>query len=411
MTDNDMFGTVDLGEDQFIVLAARQAGKSFEVTGWGVADARGFASGMITNLGQATEALAGAVHQAEVMAGGRMGQGVVAGISGTHIEGVEKRSHVKIQGGAVTNADVDLAMDTLQAFPVAQGLEILHVLEQGFSIDEHDGIHNPLGMSGALLEAEAYVVTARTNALANLQACVTDAGLSLRRTLFAGLATGSAVTTADERDLGVATLDWGGGNCNVAVFQGGAPRLLRTVDLGASMIDRDIAKMFRISLLDAKRVKCEIGSAVQVQVDNEAALEIKDASGEQTASIEPHVLSMTIEARVEDMLTQLRTEMAPWMEKEKLSAGVIITGGIANLKGIVQISHDVLDVPVRTGKPRYSGSHSEEVATPEFTAGLGLLELWSKHGLQHHQATASRLSLGAWLRKLFGGPPADSSNT
>lgn len=406
MARHNLFGAIDLGVDKFVVLAATHVGSSYEIVGIGTVDAVGVTGGQITNLTQASQVLAGAIHQAEVMAGGKLDLGVVVGATGAHINGAEKKAHVKIQGGAVSDADIELAMDTLQAFPVPQGEEILHVLEQEFCIDSQGGIKSPLGMTGTLLEAEAYVVTASASALKNLQACVTDAGASLSRCMAAGLAAGTEISTADERELGVMTLDWGATNCDIAVFQNGVPRLLRTLEIGGALIDRDIAKMSRISLQEAARVKREIGSAVQVQVDNKASIEIKDTGG-GTTSIEPHVLSMIIEARVEEMLRGVKRELAAWLAQERLPAGVVIAGGMAKLPGLIQISHDVLEVPVRSGKARYQGAHADEVAGPSFATAVGLLELWKSTGFIEHKPAS--LGLSGWLQRLFRGDAAPST--
>lgn len=409
MAKERLFGAVDLGADRFIVLAAQRLGSSYEIVGCGVADAAGVSGGKITDLTRASKVLTGAVHQAEVMAGGKFDLGVVAGVAGSHITGAEKQAHVKIQGGAVSESDIELAMDTLQAFPVPPNLEILHVLEQEYLIDGHGGIHSPLGMTGALLEADAYIVTALASALSNLRSCVTDAGVNLRRSMCSGLAVGSVISTADERDLGVLTLDWGATSCDIAVFQKGVPRLLRTLDLGGSEIDRDIAKMSRVSLHEAQRVKRAIGSAIQVQVDSNASIELQKTGGGKT-SIEPHVLSMIIEARVDDLLRTLKQGLGDWLVQERLPAGVVLAGGMACLPGIVQISHDVLGVPVRIGQPNYSGTHAEEVSGPRFAAALGLLEMWKNTGFMDHQSATTGFRLGNWLKNLIGSPAVQVSN-
>ncbi len=402
MEQQNLYAAVDLGASKFVVLAGRTVGTSFEVSGWGSVASQGYANSMLNDINSAAKALSGAVQQAELMAGGPITHGAVAGVSGEHMCGEEKHAHVKIQGNLVTDADIELALDTLQAFPLPQDMEILHVLEQQFAIDGHAGIRHPLGMSGNLLEAEAYVVSARKNALANLRSCQDGAKLSTRRLLSSALATGSMLTTEDERDLGVATLDWGCDSCDVAVFATGAPRLLRTIPNGGSAIDRDIAKMFRIPMHSATRVKHEIGSAVQVEFDKASSVSMNDAGGKGEDAIEPHILSMTIEARVEEMLNALKQELTEWLGPERLAAGIILTGGMANLKGIVEIAHEVLGVPVRIGKHDYSGPFADELAGPEFTAALGLLKLWSEHNMNEHIPHQSS-SFGTLLRKIFKG--------
>ena len=400
MEKTSLFGAVDLGSDQFVVLVARRVGSTYEIAGLGSAAAAGYTAGRITDLNSATKALQGAIHQADLMAGEKAELGVVAGITSRHLMGASKQAHVKIQGAAVSEADIELAMDTLQAFPIPQDYEILHILEQEYSIDGHGGIYSPLGMTGSLLEAKAYIVSNRASDLTNLRSCVTQAGVSLRRSMSSALASANVITTVDERELGVITLDWGATSCDVAVFQNGVIRQLRNIELGGELIDRDIAKMMHISLQDAKKVKNKIGSAVQVQVDDEASIKVKATSGELTA-IEPHVLSMIIEARVEDMLRKLAHELGDWLEKDKLSAGAVLTGGMACLPGILELSNDVLGIPVRIGSPSYVGPHSDEITGPRYSAALGLLELWKDQHYTDHQPVSSSKLLG-WFKNLFG---------
>lgn len=401
-----LFGAVDLGEDQFVVLAASAVGNSFEVHGCGTAKARGYERGLIIDIDTAAQALAGAVRQAEIMAGGSIDGNIVAAVSGEHLSGKNRRSHVKIQGGAVTEDDVDLAMDTLQAFPLPAEMEILHVLEQEFVIDDQNSIRRPLGMTGSLLEADAHVVFARKSALANLRSCLAKAGAGAQRLMSAALAVGVAVTTEDERDLGVVAMDWGCGSCDYAVFQAGAPFRLRTVPCGGSDIDRDIAKIFRIPLAAADKLKRTIGSAVQVQVDNEAAMEVTDADGKSTKSVEPHVLSMTIQPRIDEMLDLIKRDLGSLLDKERLPGGIVLTGGLSQLPGIVQIINDEFAVPVRIGRTSYRGEHAEEVAGPESSVALGLLRLWmDQHASQQGQPLPVG-GLAAWLRRIFSSDPS-----
>ena len=415
MDDRNLIASADLGQDQFVVLAAMKKGTSFEVAGCGIEASKGYSRGRIIDIGEASDALSKAVRQAELMAGSRLGSKVeidglvVGGVCGGHIQGEDKRAHVKVQGGAVSAADIDLALDTLQAFPIEQGLEILHVLEQEFSIDGQGGIRHPMGMRGSLLEAEAHVVKAASNALANHRSCMEQAGARPLKMMSTALATGVSVTTEDERELGVVSLDWGGGTCDCTVFKGGVPRMLKTLPIGGSDVDRDVAKIFHISMSSAERIKRKIGNAEQVQVDENAKVRVDSADDGDEVEVEPHVLSMTIQPRVEEMLEQVRDTLGPGVDKESMSAGVVISGGMASLSGIVPLASEVLAMPVRTSKANYTGDNAELVRGPEFAASLGLLELLvSQDGAEPVAEQAP--GLGAWLKRLlFGGGPVTNT--
>ncbi len=371
------FASVDLGSSQFVVTIAEQGGSSVEVAGVGKASAQGLERGMLTDISAASGALRSAVREAEVQAGDRVSAAIV-GVSGEHLAGEDKRAGVKIQGGAATQGDVDHVLDTLQAYPIPPGREILHVIQQSFAIDERGGVRQPLGMTGTLLEAEAHVITAQANALANIRSCLQGAGLRAARMAAAPLASALATTTADERDMGVIALDWGAGTCEISVFRQGVLRSLLTLPQGCDLIDFDVAKTFRIPVAESKRIKRAIGSAVQVPQSVERIVEVSAADGSGTIEIDAHVLSMTIEARVEEMLGSMRAAIDEWRSGGELGGGIVMTGGGATLDGIREMAHEVLGMPVRIGAPSYAGTHHEDVAGPEFAAAMGLLMLHSE---------------------------------
>lgn len=405
MADRGIIGALDLGEGGFKVLAARGAGASLAVEGFGVADARGFARGRVTDINAAAEAVASAVRQAEVMADCSLDGRLVCSVGGDHLGNEIKKGHVKIQGGAVNRADIDLAIDTLQAFPIPAGRSILHVLEQEFFIDGKGRIRNPFGMSGQLLEVEALVVTAESNVIANLDACLAKAGVRPLRHMSAALAAGFATTTKDERAMGAIALDWGCGTCDYVVFKDEYAQRCDAVPCGGIDIDRDIAKIFTITLAAARQVKERIGSAEQVPVDSDASVEVKDADGVSTKPIEPHVLSMAIAPRVDEMLESLRAALPAELNKDSLPAGAVVAGGMAQLAGLAAVATSELSLKARVGRPQYAGPHAEDVASSEFATCFGLLQLWSGQEQADQDLPASGLL--RWLRGVFGGGSSD----
>ena len=393
-----LFGAVDLGSANFVVLAAQPSGSSWELLGWGKRRARGYEGGRLTDIDAAAEVLAGAVHDAEAMAGGTFVD-VYAGVSGIYLLGEDKRVPVAIGGDTVTQADMDLAQDTLRAFPIPAGKKILHVLQQSYAIDQQPSIRQPLGMTGQLLEAEAHVVSADANALADLNRCLTKAGIRKAKLCASILGAAETATTVDERQMGVATLDWGAGVCDIAVFKDGMLRSVSALDLGGKVIDMDIAVTFRIPNAEAERLKREIGSAVQVPHDADEVRQVTTAAGDDTAEINAHVLAMTIEARVEEMFRQIGTHLETAGGASKLAAGVVISGGCANLEGLHKIAPEVLKMPLRIGRAHYAGPLYEDIANPEFATSAGLIEMHL--GLVKEQPEHASKSLWRRLAKAF----------
>ena len=406
MSNANQIAAIDLGEDLFKVIIAEPKGTMYEIVAYGIVSAKGFARGSITNIGEVVTALEGAVRQATVMANTNINGRTIGGVSGDHLHGETKRGHVKIQGGDVTNADIELALDTLQAFPISNQMEILHVLEQNFLIDGHGDIRHPLGMQGHLLEAEALVITARKNALANIRSSLEKVNASSCKLMSSSLAAAVSVTTEDERDLGVIVFDWGSGTCDYTIFNRGNPFKIGMIKCGGIDIDRDIAKIFTISLASSQKVKHSIGSAVQVGINKDESITVKEADGVNTKEIEPHVLSMAIEARALEMLEIIKQEIGENLNKDMLPAGVVITGGMAKLRGIQETAHNELALPVRLGKPNYTGKHNEETTGAEFAVVHGLIQLWISQGLSLAKPQTGNFI--SWLKSMLS---ADNVST
>lgn len=373
----NLVGAADLGSTQFVVLAAVLSGSSWELVGTGRARARGYDNGRLTDIAAAAQALGAALREAELVAGGKI-ERMISGLSGFHLSGEDKQVAVRIQTGTVAAEDIERAHETLRAFPIPQGMEILHIIRQFYSVDRQPGIRDPLGMTGSLLEAGAHVICAGANALADLSACLSKAGARHERSAAAVIASAMSATTADERRMGVAVLDWGGGICDIAVYKDDALFGVSSELVGGAKIDMDIAKTFRIPIDEAERIKRDIGSAVQVPDSAEHVMQVLDVTGEGTMQINAHLLSMAIESRVEEMLGILRKTLEDFTVAGELSAGVVLCGGNVLLTGLLKLAHDVLKMPVRLGYPRYSGPSHEDIATPEYTAAAGLLDMHSE---------------------------------
>ena len=388
----DLFASVDLGSAQTAAVAAVRRGCGFEIAGIGTAAAAGVEGGILTDIAAASRTLAAAVREAELQAAATLaGAPIIVGVPGAMISGRDEQAPVKIQGGTVTQGDVDLALDTLQAYPIPAEREILHVLQQSFSIDKRNDVRQPLGMIGNLLMAEAHIVTAPTNMLANIHSCLAGAGIRAGKVAAAPLAAAMSATSEDERDLGVIALDWGGGTCDIALFKQGVPRWFSSLPVGGGKIDLDIARTFRIPVSESERVKRSIGSAVQVPQSIDNQMQVTRINGEGKIDIDAQTLSMTIESRIDEMLQQIGdaidswfAEVSPdaaagggWRSRGEIGAGIVMTGGVANLSGIGELAHEHLGLPVRISAPRYAGAMHEEMCAAELAAAHGLLMLLS----------------------------------
>ena len=402
----DLLASVDLGSSQIVATAAARRGSGFEIIGVGKTAAAGIECGILTDIGAASSALASSLREAELQAQTQLsGVPIIVGVPGAMIGGQDEQAPVKIQGGTVTQGDVDLALDTLQAYPIPADREILHVLQQSFSIDKRNNVRQPLGMTGNLLLAEAHIVTAQINQLANIHSCLGSVGMKAHKIAAAPLASSLSATSEDERDLGVIVLDWGGGTCDISIFSQGVPRWFSSLPIGGGKIDLDIARTFRISVSESERIKRQIGSAVQVPQSIDKRMQVTMINGEGKIDIDAQTLSMTIESRVDEMLQQIGDAVdsffsdrygeeaaKKWRSDGEIGAGIVMTGGVANLSGIGELAHEHLGLPARISAPRYAGAMHEEIAAAEFSVAHGLLMLLGAAAPGSKVAAAGRRS-------------------
>ena len=392
---------IDLGGDKFAVVAASSDNASPQVVGVGEARGRGFQNGQVVDLDQATEALSAAAREAELMAGVKIGAAAIA-VSGPHIETTTSTGMVKVQGEEVTEAEVRRIKDMAQAVKMPDGKEILHAIEQDFEIDGQSGVRRPEGMAGARLEGRISLALAQSNALTNLEKCARRAGLDPSFMHLGSLAAAEAALTADEKTLGVCLADIGADTTDIAVFHGGALVCAAGVSIAGRKIDNDIARVFHISLAGAQDIKRRHG----VAAPTEKSARSIDAAGESERELPLAELQMTIAARVSELFAAIE-DCLPWSgeeRKNKLAAGIVLTGGGGEMAGIADMARERFMLPVRVGIPRYRGDMSEIVSTPRLATALGLALIAARERTVDRERGRGDLfsRLRRMLARLFG---------
>jgi cell division protein FtsA len=298
-------------------------------------------------------------------------------------------------------------LDAARAIAMPFDRQILHVLPQQYIVDDQEGIQDPLGMSGVRLESKVHVVTGATSAVQNILRCCERAGLQVNDVVLESLASGEAVLDPEEKRLGVALVDLGGGTTDVAIFVDNAIRFTSVLALGGSNITSDISVGLRASVEEAEKVKRKYGCASTSMVNPSDMIEVASVGEQKRRQLARTILGEIIEARVEEILSLVDREIIRSGYAESIAAGVVLTGGVALLPGIREVAEQVFDMPVRIGVPQGLGGLADVVQNPMYSTAAGLLLHAQRHGATNAIAPKSpnilaRLfgSLLSWIREI-----------
>jgi cell division protein FtsA len=347
---------------------------SVDIVGIGVAESRGIKRGVVVNLEAAVESIKKAIDEAELMAGVEI-DSVHLALSGPHIKGFNSRGVIAVAGKnrEISRDDVRRAIEAAKAVALPAGRDILHVLPQDFVVDEQDGIGAPIGMTGARLEVNVHVVTVAASTLHNIVACVNRAGIEVTDTVIEQLAAAEAVLAQDEKELGVALVDIGGGTADVAIFERGSLWHTAVVAVGGEHFTSDIAVGLRTPIPDAEKLKRKSGCALSSMVDEDDTIEVASVGGRKPRLMARRILSEILQPRAEEIFHLVWDEIRRAGYEKSLNSGIVLTGGGSILEGMPEIAEQIFDLPVRRGYPTDVGGLSDHVSTPVFATPVGLL--------------------------------------
>src|SRR5712691_2807822 len=349
-------------------------GDGLDVVGLGVAESRGMRRGVVVNLEAAVDSIKKAIEEAELMAGVEI-DSVHLALSGPHVKGFNSRGVIAVAGKnrEITREDVRRAIDAAKAVSLPTGREILHVLPQDFVVDEQDGIGAPVGMTGARLEVNVHIVTGAVSSTQNLISCVNRAGVSVADTVIEQLAASESVLTQDEKELGVALVDIGGGTADLAIFERGSLWHTGVVAVGGDHFTSDIAVGLRTPMPDAEKVKRKNGCALSSMVDEDDTIEVASVGGRKPRLMARRILSEILQPRAEEIFHLVWDEIRRAGYEKALNSGIVLTGGGAILEGMPEIAEQIFDLPIRRGCPAGVGGLADHVSNPEFATAVGLV--------------------------------------
>lgn len=394
--DNIIVG-LDLGTTKVcaIVGEVKDAGQ-VDVIGIGISPSHGLKKGVVVNIDSTVESIRKAVKEAELMAGIEINS-VYVGISGDHIRGLKSQGVAAIKTREVGPADVARAIDTARSIEIPGTQQILHVLPQEFIIDGQDGIKEPLGMSGTRLDVRVHIITGASTAIQNIEKSCNRAGLHVNDLVLQPLASSRAVLTAEEKEIGVAVVDIGGGTTDMALFRDGSLFYTGVLPVGGNHVTNDIMVGLRTPSSDAEKIKIKHGCAVAALVKHEDVIEVPSVGGRPPRHLSRQILCEIIEPRVAELFELVQQRLRSTGSEDLIASGVVLTGGTALMDGMQDAAEKYLCMPVRRGAPRNVGGLTDVVNSPVYATGVGLV----LYGAENHDGGPGGFRRGGFLGRVW----------
>jgi cell division protein FtsA len=319
------------------------------------------------------------MDDAELMAG-RRSESVFAGISGGHIKGINSHGVIAIKNREVTTNEVARVIDAARAVAIPLDREVIHILPQEFVVDDQGGIREPVGMAGVRLEAKVHIITGAVSAAQNIIRCAHRSGLTVNDLVLQQMAAAEAVLSADEKELGVALIDIGGGTTDLAVFIEGAIQHTAVIPVGGDQLTNDIAVGLRTPTGEAEKIKKRYGCALANLVNRDETIHVPGVGGRQPRVLAKSVLAEITEPRLEEILGLAKREMEKYNILRSVASGIVLTGGSVAIQGVVELAEQIFDMPVRLGYPVGVSGLVDVVNSPVYATGVGLALWGTRHG-------------------------------
>jgi len=381
--DKNLIVGLDIGTSKIVAIVAElQPEGTLKVIGLGQHVSRGLKKGVVVNIESTMQSIQRALEEAELMADCKINN-VFTGIAGSHIKSLNSHGMVKIKDAEVSQMDVDRVVETARAIALPADQQILHILTQEFIIDGQEDVREPLGMSGMKLEVKVHIVTGAVAAAQNIVKCIKRCGIEVSDLILQPLASSLAVLTEDEKELGVCLVDIGGGTTDIAVFKQGAIRHTAVVPIAGDQMTNDVAVAFRTPTQAAEEIKIKHGCALRQLADPREIVEVPGVDGRDPRQLSVQTLAEVLEPRIVELYELVLNELRRSGMEEMIASGIVITGGSAMMRGMVELGEEIFHMPVRLGMPRYVGGLSEVISNPRYATGVGLV-LMGKQQLERH---------------------------
>ena len=372
MEDRTIVG-IDIGTTKICTLVARvEDDDTLRIMGVGIEPSRGMKRGVMTNLEDATKAIARSVEKAQRSSGYEVRSAWVS-LAGSHVSSINSKGTAGVNGGIIRESDVHRALEAAQSVAIPHNREVIHVIQRGFSIDGQNGISHPVGMHGYRMEVEAHIITAAETTVENIRQATEAAGVQVLQFVLNPLASGEVVLTETERQLGVMVCDIGGGTTDLAIYINSDVWHTMVISVGGSLITSDIAHGLRLSLNQAEEVKKKYGHALSNEVGSEELFSVRAFGEDNPVQMNRRDLAYIVEARVEEIFRFVLQEIKRSGYDGLMPAGIVLTGGSSLLPGIRMLGAEVLGLPVRIAQPENLYGLVDQLYSPAYSTSVGLL--------------------------------------
>jgi cell division protein FtsA len=378
-TRDEVIVGLDIGTTKVCCIVGERTEGGIDIIGIGTAPSQGLRKGVVVNIESTMASIRKAVEEAELMAGCSIAN-VYAGIAGGHIRGFNSRGIVAVgKEREVTEADIDRVIDAARAVAIPLDREIIHILPQEYVIDENDGVREPIGMAGVRLEAKVHIVTAAATCVQNIVRCCNRTGLSVSAVVLEQLASSESVLFEDEKELGVALIDIGGGTTDISIYYNDAIVHTAVIPIGGNHVSSDIAVGLRTPRSEAERIKVKSGCALTSMVGADDEIEVPAVGGRKPEKRSRQILCEIIEPRIEEIYCLVQQEIQKSGYEELITSGVVLTGGASMMEGMVELAEEVLNLPARLGQPEAVGGLVDVVRNARYATGVGLVQYGFKN--------------------------------
>ncbi|MCD6295742.1 MAG: cell division protein FtsA [Deltaproteobacteria bacterium] len=373
---------LDIGTTKVCAVVGEARPDGVEIIGMGSHPSEGLRKGVVINIEYTVDSIKEALEEAETMAGCEI-SAVYAGIAGGHVKGFNSHGVIPLKEKEVTRKDIERVIEAASAVAIPMDREVIHTLVQEFIVDEQDGIMDPLGMSGVRLETNIHIVTGAVTSAQNIIKCANRAGLDVCDIILQSLASSEAVLSKEERNLGAALIDFGGGTTDMAVFSKGAIKHTSVLPLGGDNLTYDIAVGLRTPKLEAEKIKIKYGCCLSSMIGKDETVEVPGVGGRKPRALSRQILGEILEPRVEEIFSLIYGEILRSGHEDTITSGVVITGGSAELSGITEMAEQIFNAPARVGYPEGINGLVEVVNKPMYATAVGLVLYGAKTSKKH----------------------------
>jgi cell division protein FtsA len=393
---------LDIGTTKVCTIVAEieERGR-INIVGVGNSISSGIRKGVVIDIDSAAAAISESVEKARAMSGYEIHR-VIVGVTGEHVASLNSRGVVAIThpNREITEEDVERVQDQSRVIVLPPDREIIHAIPRSYSIDGQSGIRFPVGMSGARLEVETHVVTGAVTFLQNVAKCVHKAGLTIEATVLEPIATAEAVTLPDEKNLGVCIADIGGGTTDIAIFVDGDIYYSSAIPVGGNHVTRDISVGLRTSHDESERIKLAEAVAMVSMTAGDELFEVISLGSDEPRILPNRILAEIVEPRMHELFTMVKQEIMRSGYYNMLPAGIILSGGGAQMRGATELCRQVTGMPTRVGSPRDVGGVADTLRSPIYSTAVGLVQYGAHYHQQHREIVHEQAPMGKYMKKI-----------